>query len=116
MSADPNRLVKLPGFILGTLHLLIRPGLFGYLGYLFAIAALIDLLALRDLTGRTCLIWIGALVVGLAPLLVLSPAATVEDTVKRGLFKAFPVMVAYLSRSPILLRASDRLRRWEANE
>jgi hypothetical protein len=98
----------------GITSLVVAHDLYGTLIYLFVGAALINALAFRDSGGRILLAWIGILLIGFVAVVQILPAAYVESTVKRGFFKLFPIMVAFMGESRLFAFLSEKLRRWES--
>lgn len=77
---------------------------------------LLNLAWLRDREGAWLLAWVPLLLVGFIALVQVVPAASVENTVKRGLFKLFPILVVYAGESRLYRSISDRLAAWESGD
>jgi hypothetical protein len=76
-------------------------GSFGYFIWLFYAVALADMIWIRRARKEAgfLLYGVAVVIVGLAVIGYLVPMADLWNTTKRGLFKAIPLMVLYLSQS-----------------
>jgi hypothetical protein len=97
----------------GMLRLLGDGDLYGSFFYLFAACLILNLVFFRDRTGASLLLWIVILFVGFVFVVQVFDAASVKNTVKRGYFKLFPIMVFYLGESRLWGFVSEKLRVWE---
>lgn len=100
----------------GVLALLAAHDLYGTIIDLFGLVFVVNLVIFRDRRGLDLLAWIGVLLVGFILVVQIFPAAFVESTVKRGSFKLFPIMIAYLAETRLLASLSERLTRFERPE
>ena len=89
---------------------------YGYIFPIFALSLLVNLTLFRDRRGLDLLIWLGILCLGFVMILLLVPAASIENTIKRGFFKLFPIMVFYLAQSRLYQFVSGKLSMWERDE
>ncbi len=91
-----------------------RMGLYVYGWYflLFCCVFLADMLWIRRFNRESLIALYGIFViyVGLGLIGYLLPLADLENTTKRGMFKALPIMLLYLSNSGLVLRISNLFR------
>lgn len=97
----------------GVLGLLAAHDLYGTIIDIFGLVLVANLIIFRDRRGLDLLGWIGVLLVGFILVVQIFPAAFVESTVKRGYFKLFPIMIAYLAETRLLAFLSEKLTRFE---
>ncbi len=90
-------------------------GYYGWYVYLFCFIVVVDVLWPRKFNRTSLYALYGVLViyVGLAFIGYLLPLADLQNTTKRGMFKAFPIMLLYMSNSGILLYISGKIKQWE---
>jgi len=76
---------------------------------------LLDLFWIRRFNNIAVISLFGIAVVyiGLAFLGYLLPLVDLVNTTKRGLFKALPLMLLYMSNSGATLLLSDKIKNWE---
>jgi len=92
-------------------------GSYGYFIYFFCIVVFIDLiirLGWKTPLNREALLFlygVGVVYFGLSFMGYIIPANTLENTTKRGLFKAMPLILFYMSNSIILQKISLLLSR-----
>ncbi len=89
---------------------------YGYFVQLFMLILIIDLIFYRKNSSRekiVALYGICVVYVGLAALSYIFPLVDLMHTIKRGLFKMFPLMLLYFRNSGILLKLTDILNKWE---
>lgn len=89
---------------------------YGYNPHLFVGILLIDIIFFRkkfNKEAKTMLYGIVVVYVGLAFIGYLLPLADLMHTTKRGLFKIFPFFLLYYRDSPILLKLTEVLNKWE---
>ncbi len=88
---------------------------YGWYFFLFCAILLMDIIWQRRFNRESLIALYGIAVVyfGLGFIGYLLPLADLENTTKRGLFKALPLMLIYLSNSGFLLRFSDLICKWE---
>jgi hypothetical protein len=106
-------LAALPGAFHRTAWLLGQTGLYGYLGLVFLAVTILDLVLERERAALVPLAWVAVLYLGCVAILVVSPAASLEGTLKRGVFKFFPLMAFALGESRLLRNVSHRILSWE---
>ncbi len=89
--------------------------LYGYFVFLFCAVFITDLIWLRrfNLESRIALYAIMVVYFGLGIIGYLLPLADLQNTTKRGLFKALPLMLLYMANSGVLLRFSAFIKDWE---
>ncbi|MBD3163445.1 MAG: hypothetical protein GF328_15185, partial [Candidatus Latescibacteria bacterium] len=97
-----------------VLMLLGEDSLYGGAFYVLGTAVLVNVVGFRERRGGWLLAWIPLLLAGFVVLVQTTPAASVENTVKRGIFKLFPILVVYVGESRLFLLISERLSRWES--
>jgi hypothetical protein len=97
----------------GMVRLLGDVDLYGSFLYLFGACLILNLFLLRDRTGGSLLLWVVIVFIGFVFVVQIFDAASVENTVKRGYFKLFPIMIFYLGESRLFGLMSERLRAWE---
>ena len=100
--------------IAGVTALLGAHDLYGTILYFFGAALVINVAVFRDRGGGTLLAWIAVLLLGFVAIVQIFPAAYVESTVKRGFFKLFPIMIAYMGESRLFAYLSGKLEGWES--
>ncbi len=89
---------------------------YGYFIQLFLFIFIIDLIFFRKNSSREKIIAIYGICVvyiGLAALSYVFPLVDLMHTIKRGLFKMFPLMLLYFRNSGILLKLTDIINNWE---
>lgn len=87
--------------------------LWGYVFILFIILTPMNLLIFKDSKGWQILIWVFFLFIGLGLIDNVFEAATLENTVKRGLFKMIPVIYLYFSVNSLSAWINEKLTKWE---
>jgi hypothetical protein len=98
----------------GVAALLDAHDLYGTILYLFGATLVVNAAVFRDRGGATLLAWVAILLVGFVAVVQIFPAAYVESTVKRGFFKLFPIMIAYMGESRLFAFFSRKLENWES--
>ena len=88
--------------------------LWGYVFILFLLLGSLNLLIFRDAKGWQILVWIGIVFIGLGLIDNIFEAATLENTVKRGLFKLIPLIYLYLSVNSLSAWVNEKLSKWES--
>jgi hypothetical protein len=91
-----------------------RFDLWGIVVWLFAVVIIASLLVYRRLTPAPLLLWIVSIILGLTVVGTVFSAAVVEQTIRRGMFKAIPLMVLAIAGSQLVTSASARLGAWES--
>ena len=88
---------------------------YGYFPYVFLFIICIDIVMYKKMTkeGVTMLIGVAIVYVGLAFIGYLLPLADLLHTTKRGLFKLMPLILMYYRNSPILLKVTEIINKWE---
>ncbi len=88
---------------------------YGYFIFFFLGILIIDIFWIRRFNTRAIIALYGIMVVyiGLAFLGYLLPPVDLVNTTKRGLFKALPLMLLYLSASGVVQRLSSGIYQWE---
>jgi hypothetical protein len=88
---------------------------YGYFVFFFVLLFVAELVFVRRFSRRAAiaLYGIATVYIGLAFLGYLLPLVDLLNTTKRGLFKALPLMLLYMSDSGLLQRLSAWLRRIE---
>ena len=91
-----------------------RFDLWGIVVWMFAVVIIASLLVYRRLTPAPLLLWIVSIILGLTVVGTVFSAAVVEQTIRRGMFKAIPLMVLAIAGSQLVTSASARLGAWES--
>ena len=84
---------------------------FAWFHYLFYIVFIIELIVFRRKAVSHLVIWIFTIYLGYVLLAHLLPLVVIDQTVKRGLFKMFPLMLLYMSGTSLMSFLSDRIGR-----
>ena len=105
--------LTLPGEFYRTAWLFGQTSVYGYLAFVFLAAAIVNRVFLRDRSASVLLAWVAILYLGFVVILFAFSAASLEGTLKRGLFKFFPLMALYLGESRLLHLVSEKIERWE---
>jgi hypothetical protein len=90
-------------------------GYYGWYVYLFCFVLIVDVLWPRKFNRMSlyALYGVAVIYIGLAFIGYLLPLADLQNTTKRGMFKAFPLMLLYMANSGILLYISGKIKQWE---
>jgi hypothetical protein len=96
-----------------TTKLIFNINLYGYSNYMFVGFTAINLIVYRDLSGLEMLIWILLLCTGFILIAHVFEAASVQFTIKRSLFKLFPLTYFYLSQTRLMNVVSKKMCRLE---
>ncbi len=88
--------------------------LWGYIFIIFAIWTIANFLIFRDKKGWEILIWLLFLYVGLGLIDNIFEAASLDNTIKRGLFKMLPVIYLYLSVTSLSAWLNEKISVWES--
>ncbi len=88
---------------------------FGYFIYIFCGIFIIDIIWPRKFNRESlfALYGVGVVYFGLGLIGYLLPLADLLNTTKRGMFKAFPLMLLYMANSGLLIRLSEAIKDWE---
>ena len=89
---------------------------YSYFIQLFLLIFAIDLVFYRKNSSREKIVAIYGIClvyVGLAALSYVFPLVDLMHTIKRGLFKMFPLMLLYYRNSGVLLKLTDIINKWE---
>lgn len=89
--------------------------IFGYLYYAFLGVLAIDIVWPRSFSkeARMSLLGIAVVYAGLAFMCYFFPFIVIQNTIKRGLFRMFPILVLYMASSGAVQRLSGLLKKWE---
>lgn len=88
---------------------------YGYFFFFFLALLLAEIIIKRRLTrnARNYLYAILVVYITFPTLNHILPGLTIENSVKRGFFKLFPLMLLYMANSSLLIDLSNRLTQWE---
>ncbi len=87
-----------------------------YYGYAFMILFLwfiLSLIVTRSLKGWEVSVWVLILFIGFGLIVNIFTAASIDNTIKRGFFKFFPVIYFYIAISPLSQQISGWMYRLE---
>lgn len=88
---------------------------FGYFIFIFVAFLISDLFAGNvNRMQRNWLYTVMVVYIGLAILGFILPLVDLDNSTKRGLFKAFPLMLLYIGNSNLLINLSRRIEKWES--
>ncbi|MCB0396533.1 MAG: hypothetical protein KDD36_07765 [Flavobacteriales bacterium] len=85
---------------------------FAYAPHVFLLLIALEWIMHPRTAAWNGLLWIPILLIGYMIIVAMIPAATIENTVKRGLFKLFPLVAFYLAESQLFAGLSKRLKQW----
>ena len=87
---------------------------YGYFAFVFLLSLIINVVFFKD--KRTYFVfWIVFLFTGYCLMTHALPLIEIDNTVKRGFFKVFPLMLFYIIHSKLWLSLSNRLSNWESS-
>ncbi|WP_162915904.1 hypothetical protein [Paraflavitalea soli] len=89
--------------------------LYGYSFFIFLLVLLGDLIYSFRLNpeSRNWLFAVFVIYLGMPMLGYLLPLLDISNSTKRGLFKIFPLLILYMGTSTLLIRLSEKIKRWE---
>ena len=88
---------------------------FNYFIEFFVIIFLLNTIVFRDSTGLYFIKWVLIVYFGFIGLVYLLPLVEIDNTVKRGFFKLFPIMLLYMPHSTLFSKISKAISSWESN-
>ncbi|MCW3121426.1 MAG: hypothetical protein JWQ38_918 [Flavipsychrobacter sp.] len=88
---------------------------YGWYMFIFTAIFFIDLIFIRKYNKEAVFALYGIAVVyfGIGFIGYLLPLADLSNTTKRGLFKVIPIIILYMANSPVLLKLSNGIKKWE---
>ena len=84
---------------------------YAWFHYLFFLIFFVELFVFRLKAFNHFIMWVLIIYLGYILLAHLLPLVVIDQTVKRGLFKMFPIMLFYMSGTRLLSIVSDKLNR-----
>ncbi len=92
--------------------------IYGYLVYAFLGTLAIDIIWPRTFSknARTALLGVAVVYAGLAFMCYFFPFIVIQNTIKRGLFRMFPLLVLYMASSGAVQRLSATLTKWATQQ
>ncbi len=90
---------------------------YSYFIYFFLVLLALEFIFKKKITrnARSYLYAIAVVYLAYPLLNHLLPGLTIENSVKRGYFKMFPLMVMYCCNNALLIDLSTKIKRWESN-
>jgi len=86
---------------------------YGYFIEIFLVVTFVSFVIYRNTKAWLYLVWILILYFGFVLMVHFLPLVEIENTVKRGFFKMFPIMLISFSYNKLLINLSHRINRFE---
>lgn len=86
---------------------------YGYAFIIFAIWFVLNLIVTKSMKGWQASVWVLILFIGFGLIVNLFTAASIDNTIKRGFFRFFPVIYFYIAVSPLSQKITEWIYRFE---